>query len=157
MKNRLVASFIVMDTLIFLVVGCGNENEPDQQSEGDLLTGKWILTSFKRNGIEELPDCAKDNTVIFRKDNTYASDPGDNFCSLSDFQDQPQSNGHWELRNNASILVKKSESSEDLVNILDLTSTTLRFSIQYSDYVAEFKFTSLSNFLKLHLFRMGIF
>jgi len=58
MKNRLVASFIVMDTLIFLVVGCGNENEPDQQSEGDLLTGNWILTSFKRNGIEELPDCA---------------------------------------------------------------------------------------------------
>jgi len=88
-----------------------------------------------------LPDCAKDNTIIFRDDNTYTSDPGANICSLSDFQDQPPIDGLWELRNNATILVIKTTSTEDSVNILALTSTMLRFSIQYPGYLAEYTYS----------------
>jgi hypothetical protein len=140
MKNNMIASLILVG-FISLIVACGNDKESEPQSAKELLVGKWVLVSFKRNGVEELPDCGRDNSITFRQDNTFTSDPGTDICNLSNFQDQPQTNGQWDLRNNdTTLVIIESQSSEGLANILELNSNRLRFSVQFPGYTAEFTY-----------------
>lgn len=143
MKTNLITSFFLM-AVISLLVGCGNDDESNERPAREHLLRDWILVSFKRDGVEELPDCGRDNRIMFRPDNTFTSDPGTDICNLSDFRDQPQTNGQWELRNNDTILVIiDNQSNETLANILELNSTNFRFSVQFPGYVAEFTYHSI--------------
>ena len=148
-KNNQSAKLLFMIAISLTVVfsACKKDKEDDAKTKTELLTASnWKMTASTVNpempvydddgniigtsGDEfaQMEPCFKDDFTKFNTDFTVNFDEGPTKCDDSD----PQTvSGTWTFKSNETMLTVTQDGFTQDVNILELTSTTLK--LQYSD------------------------
>lgn len=134
-------TFKIITTFIFLIIlsSCSKDNDDNKKSnKKDLLTAApWkvvaavVNPAYNIDGTGEISDlyslyeaCDKDDMIIFKPNGDMIFDEGATKCDADD----PQSEvvGKWELRNNDTELYAEGIDDNNVVQILELTESTLK-------------------------------
>jgi len=132
---------------LLIFAGCKKDkddatpNNPQQDSKTkELLVGKnWKLTGAKAflgdsidvystSPYKEQIECAKDDIIIFKDDNTYTLNNGGTQCSAAIL---PES-GTWELSaDQKTLITDKGTNKEKELNLIYVTSSTLKVNTSF--------------------------
>jgi hypothetical protein len=137
------AALIILSVAV--IAGCKkDDNKNSSTSKTQLLTtGNWKLTSdyldpgYDVNGdgiadhemINFYDACEKDNTLTFKSDGTVTIDEGPTKCNPTDPQSQSTT---WKFVNNESQLDVGPVGSDNVVDLVQLSTTVLKIKETYT-------------------------
>ena len=140
MKTKMLFSFV----LLAIVFGACKKDPVVPQPE-ELLTNKsWIMTSMTvdpaidwfgtgvkvSNIYAQLPSCAKDDLLLFEKNNLVKFDEGGTRCSTAD----PQTvTGSWTLSADKKTITVVEDGEAESWSIQTLTASDLALTFQVED------------------------
>lgn len=128
---------------VVVIAGC-KKNDNSAPSKTQLLTtGSWTRTSdyidpavdVNGDGVDDheifnfYDDCDKDDMLIFKSDGTVTFDAGPLKCDPTDPQTQSTT---WKFLTNESQLMIGTGSSQETVDLVELSATALKYKITYN-------------------------
>lgn len=123
---------LVLVFSLLAISGCRKDNSgPSDSDKGKIIVGKtWKMTAFTVDGKDEYSDfyedCERDNTEEYFADGRLVIDEGATKCEEDDSQTMTQ---NWRISGNALVLFEEGVSIELECTILELTNTTLKYSL----------------------------
>lgn len=93
---------------------------------------RWKMTAYTEDGVNKMTEtydaCELDNIEIYAAGGKYMMDEGATKCNDDD--EQIQEGGKWEIKNDKLILSHEALDIQLQFTILELTTTTLKFSLR---------------------------
>lgn len=131
-----------------IMAGCQKDdnNNSTGATKTELLTsGNWKITSdyydpaVDYNGDGQVENevisfysaCDKDDLLIFKTNGTLTLDEGASKCDPSDPQVIQSSN--WKFSSNETVIVVGPAGSEQSIQLLELSSTTLKIKVVFTE------------------------
>ncbi len=156
MKNFNLPILFIALAFVTLFSSCDNDKDEVAVSKEDLLTGKrWKTTAFTIDpalfGFTDLyaqfEDCDKDDYMEFKKGGQLIKDEGSTRCDSND----PQTIlGTWVFNGDQDkITVSDPDLGTYSVEIIELTSTTLRVQYSIRDEESGVNYTFKSTLVKM--------
>lgn len=152
MKNQIKHLFLVMMALVILVPSCKKDSQAPSKKE--LLSGKnWKLTAWTTDPAQDwdgngtmvtniyaqLPEHFKDDIYHFTVDGKYTFEEGASKAKTTD--PQIWETGTWTLSSDESNIATISNSSTQSYKLIELTSTSLKWSQEDENTKTGVKYT----------------
>ncbi|MDH7462279.1 lipocalin family protein [Chitinophagaceae bacterium 26-R-25] len=130
---------------VAVIVGCKKDDKNNGSSKTQLITsGNWKVTSdyydpavdwdgdgHTENEVFSLYSaCDKDDILVFKTDGSLTFDEGASKCDPSD--PQVIETTSWKFSNNETVLLVGPSGSETSVQLLELSSTTLKIKVPFT-------------------------
>lgn len=126
---RLICAFF----LPFILISACKKIPVIPENKTKALMGKrWKMTAYTEDGVNKMTEtydaCELDNIEIYAAGGKYMMDEGATKCNDDD--EQIQEGGKWEIKNDKLILSHEALDIQLQFTILELTTTTLKFSLR---------------------------
>ncbi|MBV4357075.1 hypothetical protein [Pinibacter aurantiacus] len=137
------AALVILSAAV--IVGCKKDDNNNGSSKTQLITsGNWKVASdyydpavdwdgdgHTENEVFNLYSaCDKDDILIFKTDGSLTLEEGASKCDPSD--PQVIESTAWKFSNNESILLVGPSGSEQSIQLLELSSTTLKIKVIFT-------------------------
>ncbi|HTN17587.1 MAG TPA: lipocalin family protein [Chitinophagaceae bacterium] len=123
-------TFLTMLCLSVCFSACKKDPEETKAvvKPSGLLYGQWKMTAYTHNNEDaflngQIPNCVKDDRVIFTRSNTVINDEGPTKCNPSDPQTKT---GPYTYNSAQNTLSVTTDGTERLSELITLDSTTLK-------------------------------
>ena len=126
----LIAS-ILFSGIIISSCDKDDENDSPTETKTDLLTSKWKIAAAtiepafngSTNLLTQSSSCSKDNTVLFKTDNTLTLNEEAIICSGQSQTDE----GTWSFNSDKTEMSVTQRGNYEEFHILELTTTRFRY------------------------------
>lgn len=142
-KNFLTQTMALLLASILILAASSCKKDDEEKTNTDKLTGKnfvmsgWTIdppvtiqgTSFA-DLWSFLPECTKDDFMVFNADGTVTFDEGATKCDPGD----PQTDqGTWTYVDNETKISVTADGETDVMEIVELTDSTLKVSFEETE------------------------